>query len=384
MPDETTPAPSGGGLFSKLPKPNPKWLAWVGTAIVAGLIGYLSGGKVNPPIPPVPDVPIFGATGWVDDPQAVTATKATLPFPVFQDTPAGQDQQPLPKSVYLWEAHRKVTGSLPKVHNQNPVGSCVSFGTARAIERSLATQIALGDKFEFKNVAEEVVYAGSRIDVGQGRIRGDGSVGAWAAKYVTEVGGALPRGVYGSFDLSVYEPPRCRTWGATGSPAAIREEAKKYPVGSTTQVRSWAEAKKALASGYGMAICSNRGFNKPGTPYGYVNPATRDYRGVCQPNGEWNHCMCLDGYHTDENGKEFGHIENSWGPNAHGGPVGWGEPNTSGFWADSSVIDGMLKQNDSWAFSAVKGFPARVVPVDWFAAAPARKLQHSPLLALAW
>lgn len=73
--------------------------------------------------------------------------------------------------------------------------------------------------------------------------------------------------------------------------------------------------------------------------------------------------MCLDGYHT-EGGEEFGHIVNSWGPSAHTGPVGWGNPGTEGFWAKSSVVNRMLSQGDSWAFSSVKGWPKR--DLDWF------------------
>jgi len=72
--------------------------------------------------------------------------------------------------------------------------------------------------------------------------------------------------------------------------------------------------------------------------------------------------MALDGYFID-NGNEYGHIENSWGSDAHTGPVGWGEPNTGGFWTDADTIDRMLRQDDSWAFSAVDGFPAR--KINW-------------------
>ena len=54
---------------------------------------------------------------------------------------------------------------------------------------------------------------------------------------------------------------------------------------------------------------------------------------------------------------------NSWGANAHHGPQGVGHPSPAGFWADAEVVDGMLREGDSWAFSQFAGFPAR--KLDW-------------------
>lgn len=85
----------------------------------------------------------------------------------------------------------------------------------------------------------------------------------------------------------------------------------------------------------------------------------RDSRGVCRASGSWAHCMALLGYVTE--GGEYGLIENSWGEDIYSGPVGWGEPNGGSFWAEADVIDRMLRQDDSWAFSAFEGFPARKI-----------------------
>jgi hypothetical protein len=256
--------------------------------------------------------------------------------------------------VYLWDAYRKLHGTVPPPQNQNPVGSCVSFGTSRAVERTMAVQIALRRRpEEFYPIVEEVVYAGSRVEVGGGRIKGDGSVGAWAAKFV-KGWGVVKRGKHLSYDLTTYDPDRCRSWGRSGVPDDLEAVAREHPVKDVTQVKDWTQAKSALASGYGIAICSNTGFQG----------MKRDSRGVLEPRGAWAHCMCCDGYHTEPDGSEYGHIENSWGASAHTGPVGWGEPSTAGFWVRSAVVDRMLKQDDSWAFADVRGFPARTI--DWF------------------
>lgn len=287
--------------------------------------------------------------GWIDDPQAVAVVAATLTYPTFGATPAGQvSGDDLPKSAYLWDAYRKLFGRLPEKKNQKSVGSCVSFGTNNAVERTMAIEIAVfGEAEVFQPLVEEVTYGGSRVEVGGGRISGDGSVGAWAADFVSKWG-VVARGKYGLYDLSRYDESRCRDFGRNGVPAELETEAKLHPIKETTLVKTTGELKRSLASGYGVAVCSNQGFSMQ-----------RDERGVARASGSWAHCMCIDGYHDADDGRTYYHIENSWGPDAHTGPTGWGDPGTGGFWADEQTVSRMLSQGDTWAFAGVSGFPAR-------------------------
>lgn len=341
-----------------LPK---NWQQYIGFFIMlaATWLAAKFGFDTNKPLPPLPIwEPTSNDFGWISDPDAVKEIEKELNFKFFSDTPAGQSPDRIPRSVYLWHAHKKIHGVNPPCKNQNPVGSCVSFGTNNAVARTMAVQIAfMGRAEEYKDLCEEVTYAGSRVEVGKGRLgRSDGSVGAWAAKFVKEWG-VVSREVHGKHDLTKYDPSRCRSWGTAGVPPELEELARQHPVQEITQIKTWAEAKRALANGYGIAVCSNYGFDMK-----------RDARGISKPRGNWAHCMCLDGYHTDDDGQEYGHIENSWGDKAHTGPVGWGDPSPAGFWTSSKVIEGMLRSGDCWAFSAVKGFPAR--KIDWFVMAP--------------
>jgi hypothetical protein len=285
--------------------------------------------------------------GWVNDPEAVAETTKTFSTPAFGDTPAGK-RADLPKSVYLWHAYRKL--GIPIVpKNQLRVGSCVAFGYNGAAEDTSVVEMAMGDPEEFTHYVEEVTYGGSRVQIGGGRISGDGSIGAWAAKFLVQYG-LVPRGVYGRYDLREYSEERCREFGRVGVPAELQEVTRKFPVKDVSPVRSWDEFKRAIASGYAVAICSDQGFEM-----------RRDDNGVCAPRGTWMHCMYGNGYHTFNNGREVGHIENSWGANAHTGPLGPGEPCPSGFYADAKVIDRMLRQGDSHAIAGVTGFPAREI-----------------------
>jgi hypothetical protein len=341
-------------------------------ALVGWLVSAVMAARSGQPIPPPPVLvveadpapvpapaaaplvpPAAFGTGWVCDPDEVAAVSATLPVKVFSDTPAGAVRD-IPKAVYGWQPYATLLARGPPVKNQGQVGSCVSFGTNTSVERTLASEIVRrkGTAGEWTRFVEEATYGGSRVEIGGGRINGDGSVGAWAAKWVVQYG-MVPRKAYPGIDLTAYSEPLARQWGRSGVPAEFEAVAKAYPVKQFTQVKTWQEAKTAMAQDYFVAVCSNQGFTMQ-----------RDARGVCRPSGSWAHCMALDGYHTDADGKEYGHITNSWGDRAHTGPVGWGDPPVDGFWAESRVVESMLRQGDSWAFSGVTGFPARK-PLNW-------------------
>lgn len=288
--------------------------------------------------------------GWVNDPVAVEEVVSQLPYRTFADTPAfAMSADELPDNWYLWDFARQVTGNLLPPANQGQVGSCVAFGTARAIEYTICAEIVNGQKEEYAKLVEEILYGGSRVEIGGGRLGyGDGSIGAWAASFVKKYG-ILDRKVYGKYDFTKYSESRCRDYGRYGVPNDIEPEVKKHPVKETVMVTTTEEARKALFQGFGIAICSGQGFSM-----------RRDSNGICRASGSWAHCMCLCGWATIE-GKLYFRIDNSWGANAHTGPTGPGSPGPEGFYATASVVAGMLAEKDSFAFSAVEGFPMRKI-----------------------
>ncbi|CAN5512349.1 hypothetical protein BH11PLA2_BH11PLA2_09070 [soil metagenome] len=289
--------------------------------------------------------------GWVNNPAAVTAAMATLPCPRFDATEAYASVYTGPEDVFLWDACRKVTGDVLPPRDQGNVGCCVGFGTAAAIEHLICVQAA-GDRHEeFRTLSPEAIYAGSRVEIGHSQIRGDGSVGAWAARFVSEYG-VLPRDKYAGLDLSKYDPTRCRDLGRRGLTAELEATAKQHPVKTVANVSSWNEAQAAIRNGYPLIVCSSQGFGM-----------TRDAEGFCTPQGTWMHCMALVGVRGGP--RPGGFLLNSWGATAHSGPLGLGNPSPAGFWTDARVLDRMLHQGDSWAFSHFTGFPAR--KLDWYA-----------------
>lgn len=289
--------------------------------------------------------------GWNHDPEAVKRVVDKLKFKSFGQTPAFKEADPLPPEVFMWTAHQKLfNGQLPPSKNQGSIGSCVAFGTNNAVCRTLAVAIAFGGAaYEYKDISEEVTYGGARQQICRQGSGGDGTNGSCAAKFVQQYG-VCPRDNIGGYDLSFYSVATCRAFGNKGAPKSITDVITNNKVKDITLIKSWAEAKVCLANGWGIAICSNVGFQ-----------SKRDQNGIKVAKGSWSHCMCFDGY-CKINGIEYGHIENSWGDEE--GPTGPGSPSKAGFWAAATTINTMLSAGDSWAFSDVVGFPHRAI--NWF------------------
>lgn len=357
-----------------------KYVPWLGLVLVWALT-VVAARYLGLPVPPPPEPPeqCLPSQGWVEDPASVQAVMRGLATPLFADTPAGKAAlgPAGDADVFLWKAQVKATGALLPARNQGQVGSCVSFGTATAVETLECVQIAGWDRTHgpppsYRDLAQEVIYGGSRVQVGGGRLRGDGSVGAWAAKWVKDYG-VVARGVYGANDLSQYSEATCRQYGDRGCPKELEPVAKEHPVKAVSLVRTGDEAKNALAQGYPLAVCSGQGFS-----------AQRDADGFCRAQGSWAHCMAILGYQGGARPGFF--ICNSWGTSYHKGPGGKGDPPPAGFWAEASVVERMLGQGDTWAFSDVVGFPAKkpVNELDWYVRGRQRRpADAEPVFALA-
>lgn len=226
------------------------------------------------------------------------------------------------------------------------ISNCVSQGAAYAVDAVKAVDIYIKKDFEewVAETATEDIYAGSRVQIGGGRIRGDGSVGAWAAKYVNKYG-ALPRKKYGNVDLSKYSGNKARDWGrgSKGVPSSLLKVAKEHPIQVVSRVDTYEQCRDLIANGYAVTIASMQGFS-----------STRDKEGFAKPQGSWAHQMSILG--VDDAYKRPGVlVQNSWGA-WNGGPKRNNQP-TGSFWVDADVIERkVFKQNDSWAYSSYVGF----------------------------
>jgi len=367
-------------------EPKPWWvtyrplIVWVIVSLTMAAAGAIGGWSSKPlPPPQIVEQPVLVPTldefkygqGWIESEEAIAHNRDPQKTLQFAATPAGKAALG-DGDALLYRSVRSVgkfpANKYPNI-NQGSVGCCVGGGFKHACDVSLACAIAQGANFTWKPIAVEPIYAGSRVEVGGGQIRGDGSLGQWAAKWLKERGGLIPMERFGKYDLTTFSPARARQWGAPGAgvPDELEAGALAHQVRGTALVTTAAEAKRAIQQGYAIAVCSSVGFNNRDGTVG-----TRDAQGFCTPRGTWNHCMALIGW---RGGSRPGFLcLNSWGDEAHAGPVWPDDMPKAAFWIDEAVADRMLKQADSFALADVEGFPARRPLPDWFVRAePARR-----------
>jgi hypothetical protein len=294
--------------------------------------------------------------GWLDRPADVAKVVGRLPMPLFAVAAPHLKGSAAGRDVVYWEAEEKILGRTLSAHVQTR-GTCVSHGWGRGVQDLMLGQILLGNRREEfpAEVATEPIYAGSRVEIGRGQVRGDGSVGAWAAEWVQKFG-ILLRRKYGNVDLTTPDDELAAEWGAprAGVPDELEPIAREHPVKTVSLVETPEAGADALANWYPIPVCSNQGFT-----------TTRDANGFCKPRGTWAHCMVARGFVTVKGNRPAVPIQQSWGES----PTG---PNRvtleSGreitlpqgvFLIDLDVFGRMLKAGDSFAVSDFEGFPAK-------------------------
>lgn len=264
--------------------------------------------------------------------------------------------------------HKYLEKSIGKIvpHEQG-IGDCVGQAYAIGVDILAATQIhhlGLAEKWVAKS-SSEAMYAGSRYEIGykvhgsSGLLNGDGSLGVYCAEYLREYG-VLLRQRYGDIDLTRYSASLARAWGSSGVPDELEPIAKQHPVRSTALVRSYEEARDAIANGYPVIFCSKVGFNPDCDKH---NPGGRDSMGFLNQCGTWYHSMC--GIAVDDTSRPGILIQNSWGPNWVGGGTRLGQPDGS-FWSDAGTVDEMCSAGDTIAISGFIGFPAQQLDYNLF------------------
>lgn len=282
-----------------------------------------------------------GNYGWTPNPEATAAIVASLPYPTFAEAAPdliGDED----RDAFLWQACIAVTGAHLPAHKQS-IGCCTSEGSSSAVDYLQCVLIALQKRdLEFKPVSHAVMYGLGRAAANM-LGGGDGCYGGAMAQAMHESGTVSNEDAKDSGT----DDTLARQYGSRGVPAALKELAKKHIVQTVSQVKTADAMRAALQNGYPGFVCSGQGFTMK-----------RDATGKCQPSGSWAHCMGVIGYRAAD--KCFCILQ-SWGQETPSGPVANGQPDCS-FWIDSSVMDKMLGQNDSFVVSGYDGFPAQTIP----------------------
>lgn len=296
-----------------------------------------------------PDPQLFG---WAGEKVAAEAKAALAQAgtPVTELTVTAADLRDVRgQSVFLWYFTKRVNGGnhIPNVAQQ--IGDCVSFGNGHACEYAMAAEICMGADTRFQRVYKPFLYGTGRVQVGGGRIRGDGSTGAWQARALEQYGAIA----VDEPNVPPYSGSVAKKWGyPPGPPAEFLPIGKQY-LAKTKLVTSYDAACEAIANGWPVAVCSSAGFGK-------IDVANNRVEGSW--NTTWPHCMCFVAF-DDREGRQALCCLNSWGPNAHiaagryaeldGAPPG-------SFWVRKADAEKMLRQGDSYAIS-FNGFTRRLL-----------------------
>lgn len=304
--------------------------------------------------------------GWVNDPAAAIQGRGLVqaiqgvPLSFADAAPQLAEAADDDRDVVFWKAEEAILKSIQRSWNQGQVGTCVSFGFGRGCNDLILLQCVAGkSQWPGTTVATEPIYAGSRVEVGGGRISGDGSVGSWALAWLMKWG-VLLRKTYGSIDLTLYSESRSRDWGRRGCPDELEPVAKQFPVKKGVQVRTTDEAWKLLGNFNPIPVCSNVGFDSPLV------------EGFCEAAGSWGHCMLTRGRVLARRRGSLQRaypIQNSWGAYLRGEPFyidrnGDKQPLPEGcFLADEEDYARILRADDSYAIDDANGFAPR--NLDW-------------------
>ena len=286
---------------------------------------------------------------------------STLTNPIFEMSQAYSDIRSTGEGqdVFFWNVEKKLLGRiLPSYHQKR--GTCVSQGWGRMIQDQMFIDIALRREAERvpddcnpdKFIATEYIYGIGRVEIGGGRLSGDGCVASWAARGVQEYG-FLTRKKYGRYDLTNENDTIAVSWGrrGNGTPDTLERVGREHPVNEVSTCKSYEAARDAIANLNGVPVASTRGFT------------TTRKDGFCSPRGRWNHQMYFRGCGIAKGNRPFLACQNSWGNRNPGGSnkltleTGQTIELPPGCFAvDAEVCDYMLRSGDCHIASGVKGF----------------------------
>ncbi len=303
------------------------------------------------------------------------AVLCSMPNPsasiVIADNAMGEDKSwidfALKHGVFFWEFEKELFGEVQGSWLQT-IGDCVSMGWGRGMNDLLiidAVNSGGATTFSKENtVATEPAYAGGRVEIGKGRLSGDGSIGSWQAKWGIDYGVILRENHgAGDLDLRTYNGAKARKWGARGNgcPDALEPGAKLHPCSATTKVQTADAATIFLANLNPITIASNQGFTRK-----------RNKDGTCDPSGSWAHQMVLRGVCILSTGKLVYIVQNSWGnylgstnnviTTASGRTV---ELPPGAFAVEAGEMENrILRSGDCWALAGARGWNATAKEVQ--------------------
>lgn len=260
------------------------------------------------------------------------------------------------KRTVAWDAWKEIGFDINKsILFQQEIGDCVSFGGAIGVVAVAAHEIKRLGEFERFHVAfPPYLYWHSRQtpEGGNGRIRGDGSLGIWLANSIQKYG--VLRADYEG--CPKYSGSVAKSWGSSRQlDSKLMAEGSQHLIRSAARLNSAEEVRDAVCNGHYCTIASNRGFSM----------RLLDDRGKSwfQGSDTWPHQMSVIGFDVEP--EDCFYIRNQWGT-AHGNQLD-GPP--GGAWIRIADFDRWVSnpETECFALSMFDGFPTEEEkPESWF------------------
>lgn len=274
-----------------------------------------------------------------------------VPFAIGDRTSA-TDQV---KQAFAWDDCAKLGIDYKNIAQE--IGDCVSWGQRNVTNLCQITEIAHGERSEYRPVFAPYSYWAGRMtpEGGNGRLNSsDGSLGSWQAA-ATKVYGCLDETFAG---CPPYSGAVAKKWGGSRTlDAKFITEGKLHKFGAIGTITTFDQLLDALRNRYWVTVASMQGYS--------MQLVERNGRHWFTGRDQWPHQMAYVGVDMDAEGV---FLLNQWGPNAHG-------PQSLGFVGGGWCTFDQVKQRvfatrdaELYAFSQHEGynsFPERAWWEPW-------------------
>lgn len=253
-----------------------------------------------------------------------------------------------PARSFVWDLAKKLFNGSHLPTPTQETGDCTAVADAVEANFTQIVQIVEGYREQrFRAVFAPFTYYASRVLIGQNRIRGAGSTGAWTAAAANKIG----RLFVDDEGVPAYSGSLADAWGngraySGSDPRDFQATAKDNPTRYVVQLKTVAEIREALLAHKPCTIASNRGFG--------MQPVRYKDRHVFQPAGSWAHQMTFLDWMDDPFPAAY--RGNQWGAKAHGDPLNGEWP--GGAWNLADDIEAELRTGvEVYCFAEFEGEP---------------------------
>ena len=263
-----------------------------------------------------------GPTGWIRRDESVDALRVGLqrvglPGVFSAAVPRVTPDEARAGRLFCadWENEPAVVGRVLDPWQQT-IGSCVGYGTARAITSMMIDRVAARDIPRFQApVSPAALYGGARVNVGRGRLGyGDGAIVAEAVEWALQCVLLQVEYAAGGRTVDLSHDSRdsiAQAWGRPGAgvPRDLAEIGTGLAITGAVQCQSIDDVVTSLWLRHWVTGGCD-----------WIDTDRRDQNGQCRPASMAGHCQNYCGVYVDQDADVAIIKRQSWGVMTPSGP----------------------------------------------------------------